>query len=292
MEYIMYLEMGPVIYRMQAQEPMKVMEEYQEFFYSSREEIPEANSKRMIICELKRVENFANLRGSLVHQNPERLIFSYEGLEQRVHMMDGNVYGIYRQISDSRIEIELQKDMIPELKLTIVLLEMLAADYFLLKEDAMVLHSSFIQWQGKGILFTAPSGTGKSTQAELWRKYAEADVMNGDRSIIYWNQKKQEFWVAGLPFCGSSRICRNCRMPLEAIVFLNQAEENKAEIFPKAQAAGRLFGEMSINQWNRDSVENGFQWIERITDSVKMIHFSCNMDPDAVFSLRDFLKTL
>lgn len=290
MEYVTYLEMGPVIYRLKAQEPMEVMEEYREFFYSSKKEIPETDSKRMVDCELKRVEKFANLKGNLVHQNPERLIFSYDGLEQRVHMMDGNVYGIYRQISDSRIEIELQKDMIPELKLTIVLLEMLAADYFLLEKDAMVLHSSFIRWQGKGILFTAPSGTGKSTQAEFWRKYAGADIINGDRSIIYWNQKKQEFWAAGLPFCGSSGICRNCRMPLEAVVFLEQAPQNEAEFFPKAQAAGKLFGEMSINQWNRNFVEKGFQWIERITDSVKMVHLSCNMEPDAAHTLRNFLQ--
>ncbi|WP_370839368.1 hypothetical protein [Intestinibacter bartlettii] len=33
----------------------------------------------------------------------------------------------------------------------------------------------------KGILFSAPSGTGKSTQADLWEKYENAEIINGDR---------------------------------------------------------------------------------------------------------------
>lgn len=36
-----------------------------------------------------------------------------------------------------------------------------------LRKSCLMIHAAFIRWQEKGILFTAPSGTGKSTQAEL-----------------------------------------------------------------------------------------------------------------------------
>ena len=290
MIYETYMEIGPIIYRIKANEPIKVAEEYSGFFYSEWKDVPKEKSVQVVDCVLRRIENFRNLKGELVYQNPERLIFTYQGLEQRVHMIDGNVYGIYRQTSAHEIEIELRQDLVRELKLTIVLLEMLASEQFLLEENALVLHSSYIEWKNQGILFTAPSGTGKSTQAELWRKYAGATIINGDRSIIYWNQEKQEFWTAGLPFCGSSQICVNRKMPLRAIVFLDQEKENDAKIFPKTQAVGRLFGEMSINQWNRAAVERSLELIENLTDHVKMIHLDCNMDLDAVECLRYTLK--
>ena len=40
----------------------------------------------------------------------------------------------------------------------------------LAKRGGVVLHSSYVLTkQGEALLFSAPSGTGKSTQAELWR---------------------------------------------------------------------------------------------------------------------------
>ena len=40
----------------------------------------------------------------------------------------------------------------------------------LLQRSAVILHASYIDWDGSAILFTGPSGTGKSTQAELWEQ--------------------------------------------------------------------------------------------------------------------------
>ena len=58
------------------------------------------------------------------------------------------------------------------------------------------LHASVINWKDKGILFSAPSGTGKSTQADLWKKYEGAKVINGDRALI----RKRKRRVYGLWF--------------------------------------------------------------------------------------------
>lgn len=34
-----------------------------------------------------------------------------------------------------------------------------------------LMHGTVVSWQGQGYLFAAPSGTGKSTHAALWKKY-------------------------------------------------------------------------------------------------------------------------
>ena len=49
----------------------------------------------------------------------------------------------------------------------------------------LVLHSSYVLTQsGAAVLFSGPSGIGKSTQAALWQQYAGADVINGDRTLL------------------------------------------------------------------------------------------------------------
>ena len=91
--------------------------------------------------------------------------------------------------------------------------------------QAALLHTSFIKWQGKAILFTAPSGTGKSTQADLWRRIEGAEIINGDRAVL---RKEGGIWKAwGLPYAGSSRIFRNESAPVGAIVVLRKNDRNE-----------------------------------------------------------------
>lgn len=49
----------------------------------------------------------------------------------------------------------------------------------------LVLHSAYIVTRGgEGILFSGPSGIGKSTQAALWERFAGARTVNGDRALV------------------------------------------------------------------------------------------------------------
>lgn len=62
-----------------------------------------------------------------------------------------------------------------------------AVDLFdiLAERGMLVLHSSYVlRKEGDAILFSGASGIGKSTQAELWREFASARVINGDRALI------------------------------------------------------------------------------------------------------------
>lgn len=63
-------------------------------------------------------------------------------------------------------------------------LKALDLNHILLERNAVVLHASYIEHEGDAVLFCAPSGTGKSTQAELWKKYRSARIINGDRCLI------------------------------------------------------------------------------------------------------------
>lgn len=289
-EHKVYMKVGPVIYKIVAQEPFFIADECKQFFVSSLDDIENFFEKKIIECKIKKVKIFSNIQGELLYQDTERMVFGYQGREQRLHAVNGNVYGIYRELGDDEIEIELDEAQIDALNINIPFLEMLALDRFLLKENALVLHSAFIKWNGWGIVFTAPSGTGKSTQANLWKRQLKAEIINGDRSVIYWNPNSKSFDVCGLPFCGSSRINKNQIVPLRAIIFLTQAPDNKAELYSKINAASKLFGEMSINKWNQDAVEKSLWLIEKIVNQIELVHFACNMELDAVDVLKEYLE--
>ena len=294
MSYVIYLKIGPVIYEICSSEQCTVRKEYSQFCYARWQEIPDTAQCRVVHCAVRLVDRFSTIEGDLIYQNPERMIFCRDGREYRLFPGHHDVCGIYREMAggEDDIEIELNRKEIPKFEINLVFLEMLALEKFLLKENALVLHSSYIIWKGMGMVFTAPSGTGKSTQAELWRKYAGAEIINGDRSILWRNPETERFEICGLPFCGSSGINRNISASLSAVTFLTQAPENRAERFSPADSVCKLFGEISINQWNPQAVQKSMDLIEQIAQSVPMIHLACNMEPDAVDTLKNFIELI
>ncbi len=104
------------------------------------------------------------------------------------------------------------------------LYEQLALPHVLLKKQRLVIHASYIAYKGYGMIFTAPSGTGKSTQAELWRVHRNAEILNGDRGVI--GLREEGAYVFGFPMNGSSEYCENRSLPLRCIVSLKQAPQN------------------------------------------------------------------
>lgn len=287
-----YMQVGPLIYEITAPMPLEVRKEYKEFFFSSLDEINQYENHRIIRCKVNLVRTFSNIQGNLSYENPERMIFTYQGREFRLHAGMKGVCGIYRESEDDEdsIEIQLSHDEFPNFEINMVFLEMLALERHLLKENALVLHSSYILWKNRGIVFTAPSGTGKSTQAELWRKYEDAQIINGDRSVLWWNPAEKRFDVCGLPFCGSSGIRQNLSAPLSAVVFLSQAPQNHVWACPSSESIRKMYGEISINQWNPKAVEKSLTLIEKISQNVPMVRLACNMESMAVEVLKEHIN--
>lgn len=158
----------------------------------------------------------------------------------------------------------------------------------LLSKEVMILHSSFIIHNNESILFTAPSGTGKSTQASLWEKYKGAEIINGDRSAI--GTRNGEYFAYGLPFCGSSNICKNKEEPLKAIVVLKQAKENSVRRLSKIEAFKILLGQVAINRWNKKDMELAMTLIEELIEKVPVVMLSCRPDKEATDVLNDYLN--
>lgn len=156
----------------------------------------------------------------------------------------------------------------------------LAPEEGLLANHAFILHSSFVVWRGQGILFTAPSGTGKSTQADLWKQYEGADIYNGDRTVV--RRINGSYYGFGSPYAGSSGIYRNESAPICAIVVLTQASENQIQRLSGKQAFLPLFRETLANTWNPAYMESMTDLLLDAAATIPIFRLDCRPDRDAV----------
>lgn len=168
--------------------------------------------------------------------------------------------------------------------------EYLLSQYALLyilgqKSNALFIHGSSIVYRGKGILFCAKSGTGKSTQARLWRTYTDAVSLNDDKNIIV--SEDDTLKLYSNPWSGKHQIHQNIVAPLACIVFLSQAKENCAERLEGMNQMRLLLGQ--IEPPKKSSVE---QWNAIVDEVLKlpMYTYGCNMEPDAVTVLKERLE--
>ena len=215
-----------------------------------------------------------------IYQGEKGLIREYTGLSR------GRSHGCLFELSDNNTYYEYHYYTNPyeNLKTTFDIFDKIAFEYILYKENTFILHSSYIKYKNKAILFSAPSGTGKSTQADLWEKYMGAEIINGDRVAINKNNGK---WCAyGLPFAGSSRIYKNVTTPIGTIVILRQSEENSIKRLNKLEAFRYIYSETTINSWHKGFINTIINLILDMLDNIDVYMLSCRPDEDAVNLLK------
>lgn len=169
-------------------------------------------------------------------------------------------------------------------KETFGLMNLLELDDLLLRHDRLMLHASFITWQGRGILFSAPSGAGKSTQAALWEEHQAAHIINGDRAAL--SREDGQWYAHGLPFAGSSLIFRRESAPVCLLICLSQGKENRAVRLTPLEALRRLLPEINLRRWDGHSTEKATGLLTELVTQVPVYHLTCRPDKDATETVK------
>lgn len=163
----------------------------------------------------------------------------------------------------------------------------LALESLLLKAQAFYLHSSLIKINGKAYVFSGPSGIGKSTQADLWAKYRNAKILNGDRSII--RQINKEYFAFGSPFAGSSGIFVNDYGRIAGIVFLKKGTENKIERLDKKKSFIFLYSQSMFTGISRADLSMGIELLDNLTSQIPVYELTCTPDIKAIEMLESVI---
>ncbi len=154
--------------------------------------------------------------------------------------------------------------------------------------DGLVIHGSAILWENKGIIFSGPSGMGKSTQSKLWRKYKGAEMINDDRPAIRVIDGVP--YVYGTLWNGARGKCTNKSAPLAAIVLLEQEKQNNLERLGKAEAANKLMPRSFLPFNSPDNMDKALKNLENIVTVTPVFYLKCRPDREAVELLYQCLK--
>ena len=198
----------------------------------------------------------------------------------------GGRYASFAAREGDTTEVELSEGCRDTLSARVILesagLFDLLADFGML-----ILHSAYIVTpEGEGILFSGPSGAGKSTQAELWRQYAGAQVINGDRSLI----RPADGTVHGILYSGTSGICRNVSAPLRAIVLPVQGTENRVYPLRPQETFARLLNQCAYYPWAADSASRMTELVAQLMNTVPVYGMECRKEESAVRVLETQLR--
>lgn len=154
----------------------------------------------------------------------------------------------------------------------------------LIRKNRLCFHAACVDTELGGILFSGPSGIGKSTQADLWQRYRNARLINGDRPIL---SREQNGWLAwGSPYAGSSRCHVNDCCPVSALVMLRQAPRCRLRKLGLSEGFRRVYAGMTMYSWNREFVSAAVDLAMALVLEVPVFEFECTPERHAV----DFLE--
>lgn len=158
----------------------------------------------------------------------------------------------------------------------------------LLNNDRMIFHSACIETPYGGIVFTGPSGIGKSTQADLWHMLEGSTIINGDRTILY--QKDKCWYGSGSPYAGSSNYYVNRQVPIRAVVSLEQADTCTIRRLNPIESFKKLYAGMVVNSWDSKYVSKICDMCQQFVEDVPVYHLACTPDMEAVKTLKKELE--
>lgn len=233
------------------------------------------------------IEEFQPVWGNVLHHSDQMMILDVDGHENRVHYLPGTQepFALSQRIDDFHTRILIDRRAQNALKWDRTLLGFLSLEHDCLHHHAFLLHASYIIYDGQAILFTAPSGNGKSTQADLWATHAGAEIINGDRALIFF--ENGQWYAGGFPVCGSSSYCLNRTAPLKAIVYLDKAPENRIRRLKGFQPVNFVYSQAFVNRWNSADCRAISDMIIELAGSVPIFHYECTKEPDAVSYLKE-----
>lgn len=151
----------------------------------------------------------------------------------------------------------------------------------------LFFHAAQIAVKETGILFTAPSGTGKTTQAKLWEKYRGARRICADRTLV---RRLPEGWrTFGYPLDGSEPICSEEEHALGAVVLLRQGQQNQVVRLNGRHAIAALMPQMVIDGWSAEAKAREIELLANLLEEIPVYQLTCTPDETAVRCLEQRL---
>ena len=143
-----------------------------------------------------------------------------------------------------------------------------------------VFHGAAISYKDKAYVFTAPSGTGKTTHISLWQKYIgdSVGIINGDKPIIAFDD---EIRVYGTPWAGKEKLQNNTSAALCGICIIKRGTTNKVRRLAPIEVLPHIMNQVYMPQ-DKAAMDATVKLINRLITTVPVFILECDISEDAV----------
>ena len=157
----------------------------------------------------------------------------------------------------------------------------------LIDYDAFLMHGAVVAVDGEAYLFTALSGTGKSTHTGLWLKNIPGSfIVNGDKPLL---QVSDRTYVCGTPWAGKERLQTNTVVPLKAIILLERGAKNEIEKISFQEAMPTLLTQTHRSA-DREHLLKSLSLLYKTAETVRFYRLKCNMEDEAALVAYNCMK--
>ena len=206
-------------------------------------------------------------------------------------LTDSDEYELFIQPTDQmiRYEKELGEEIhgtpsSPSICESVAILRVICDD--IINKKGFFLHCSCLKYKDDAIIFTAPSGTGKSTHATLWRRHFgdKVEMINDDKPLV--REKDGSFVIYGTPWNGKHGLGNNISAPIKAVVFLRQAPENTVAPVSEVEALTLLL-QQTVFPSEKAQLSKLLDMLGRLVETVPMYRLGCTISDEAVTTIFD-----
>ncbi|WP_279001345.1 hypothetical protein [Thomasclavelia cocleata] len=159
----------------------------------------------------------------------------------------------------------------------------------LINLGGFLLHASAVVIDNKAYLFSADSGTGKSTHTKLWQKCFgdKALIINDDKPAI--KIENGICYAYGTPFSGKTDENLNMKVPLQAICLLERGKNNSIDLISIKEALPLIL-KQTILPKNQDIINHLFDMLDVVLTKTPIYQMKCNISKEAALMAYDKMK--
>jgi hypothetical protein len=158
----------------------------------------------------------------------------------------------------------------------------------ILRFEGFQFHASAVQLDGKAYLFSAPSGTGKSTHTEKWCRLFGAEIINDDKPVL--RRVDGRWMVYGTPWSGKHDLSKPVGIPLGGIAFLQRGEENTIWEMPLNEAVPSMISQC-LRLVHKGCMHKQLELIDKLLKEIPVWLLTCRNDDEAAMVSYGAMKT-
>lgn len=156
--------------------------------------------------------------------------------------------------------------------------------YLAQKRQMYVIHSASILYRDRAWLFSAPSGTGKTTHVKLWEELYQTAALNGDLNLLALEDGRPV--VHGIPWCGTSQVFDRRTLPLGGVILLRQAGEDIVEELPPDRKALLILQRFISPMWDPEKLRAGAEFAQALSEKILVCRLCCTKNASAAETAR------